>query len=181
VDPACGSGSFLIAAYQYLLDWFTDRYQGAGQRYKRNLTSVSGGPKRLTLAARKRILLNNIYGVDIDPQAVEVAKLSLLLKVIEGETQLAFAIDRLLPDLEQNVRCGNSLVGNDFFGSASLQTLSDDELASVNPFDWAEAFPDAHAADGFDAVGRQPSLAHGRLLRRGFNAVFQTALHFMQG
>ena len=69
----------------------------------------------------KRILLNNIYGVDIDPQAVEVTKLSLLLKVLEGESeqtissQLKMFQERALPDLGNNIKCGNSLIGPDFY------------------------------------------------------------------
>ena len=76
---------------------------------------------RLTTAERKRILLNNIYGVDIDSQAVEVTKLSLLLKVLEGENeetinqQLKMFHERALPDLGSNIKCGNSLIGPDFF------------------------------------------------------------------
>ena len=76
---------------------------------------------RLTTAEKKRILLNNIYGVDIDPQAVEVTKLSLLLKVLEGESdetlskQLKLFQERALPDLGNNIKCGNSLIGPDFY------------------------------------------------------------------
>lgn len=114
VDPACGSGSFLIAAYQFLLDWHVERYLEMKRRPKQ-IYQAERGALRLTLAERKRILLNCIHGVDIDPRAVEVAKLSLLLKVIEGETQMAFAIERLLPDLGQNIQCGNSIVAQDFY------------------------------------------------------------------
>jgi|WetSurMetagenome_2_1015567.scaffolds.fasta_scaffold00020_59 hypothetical protein len=92
VDPACGSGSFLIGAYQCLLDWHRDWYMqndpvkwATGK--KPALVQIHGGDWRLTIDDRKRILLNNIYGVDIDSQAVEVTKLSLLLKVLEGETE----------------------------------------------------------------------------------------------
>ncbi|MEK0338527.1 MAG: hypothetical protein QQN41_13945, partial [Nitrosopumilus sp.] len=80
-----------------------------------------GGDWQLTTTEKKRILLNNIYGVDIDPQAVEVTKLSLLLKVLEGESeetidsQLKFFHERALPDLSQNIKCGNSLIGPDFY------------------------------------------------------------------
>ena len=75
---------------------------------------------RLTTAERKRILLHNIYGVDIDPQAVEVTKLSLLLKVLEEESeenvskQLKLFAERALPSLHHNIRCGNSLVAPDY-------------------------------------------------------------------
>ena len=100
LDPACGSGSFLLRAYQYLLDWHRDRYVemlAAPDAPSRTITKRAaskppvfrsvGGAWWLTTAERKRILLNNIYGVDIDAQAVETTKLSLLLKVLEGESQ----------------------------------------------------------------------------------------------
>lgn len=88
VDPACGSGSFLLGAYQYLLDWHRDRYLEDGpEKHPKELHEGLGGQWRLTMDEKKRILLNNIFGVDIDPQAVEVAKLSLLLKVLEGESE----------------------------------------------------------------------------------------------
>ena len=126
LDPACGSGSFLIGAYQYLLDWHRDRYleDDPEQRARgRNpmLYRNGRGQWRLTAAHRKQILLNNIYGVDIDPQAVEVTKLSLLLKVLEGESdetvsnQLRLFHERALPDLAANIKCGNSLVGSDYY------------------------------------------------------------------
>ena len=141
LDPACGSGSFLIGAYQFLLDWHRDWYIAnlvpvfkeknsvadpavlallpeAAPRGKKNLAQVdlpvykagtSGDATRtrsdwrLTTAEKKRILLNNIYGVDIDQQAVEVTKLSLLLKVLEEENeenidkQLKLFAERALP------------------------------------------------------------------------------------
>jgi hypothetical protein len=85
------------------------------------LFQAAKGDWRLTTTERKRILLNNIFGVDIDPQAVEVTKLSLLLKVLEGENaqtisqQLKFFHERALPDLGNNIKCGNSLIGPDFY------------------------------------------------------------------
>ena len=81
----------------------------------------AGGDWKLTIAERKRILLDNIYGVDIDAQAVETTKLSLLLKVLEGETQQSLQTvfrtfqERALPDLGKNIECGNSLIGPDFY------------------------------------------------------------------
>ncbi len=120
LDPACGSGSFLLGAYQFLLDhyrrWYEEQRPGearAGQGAGRS-TRGRAGDWRLTTAEKKRILLDHIYGVDIDRQAVEVTKLSLLLKVLEGETeetlgqQLSFWRERALPDLGDNIKCGNS-------------------------------------------------------------------------
>ena len=120
LDPACGSGSFLLGAYQYLLDWHQEWYVKDDPKKwatskNPTLYQAQGGDYRLTTAERKRILLNNIYGVDIDSQAVEVTKLSLLLKVLEGETnqtlQSTFIHERALPDLGDNIKCGNSLIG----------------------------------------------------------------------
>ena len=158
VDPACGSGSFLVAAYQRLLDWRLSRYL----EYKRppkQIHQTSTGSWRLTTNERKRILLDNIYGVDIDPQAVEVAKLSLLLKVIEGETQTELAIERLLPDLEDNIKCGNSLISDDYYAVNALPGLeADDDV--VNDFDWRKGFPAVFSNGGFDAViGNPPYLS----------------------
>src|SRR5208337_484778 len=84
---------------------------------------------KLTSAERKRILLSNIFGVDIDPQAVEVTKLSLLLKVLEGESeetianQLRLFHERALPDLAGNIKCGNSLIGPNYYNGHQLNML----------------------------------------------------------
>ena len=152
LDPACGSGSFLIQAYQRLLDWYRDRYvEGGPEKRARGrkpvLNQVAGGEWRLTTAERKRILLNSIFGVDIDPQAVEVTKLSLLLKVLEGESgetlmnQLKLFHERALPDLSGNIRCGNSLIGPDFYEGTFPDFLSEEDRYRINVFDWATEFP----------------------------------------
>ena len=79
LDPACGSGSFLIEAYQKLLDWHRDYYvKHDPHKFPKLIFQAAGGGWKLATAERKRILLNNIYGVDIDAQAVEVTKMSLL-------------------------------------------------------------------------------------------------------
>lgn len=164
VDPACGSGSFLISAYQKLLDWYQEKYsqfKRPGDRNRYLLTGIDG-KTRLRLDVRKRILLDNIFGVDIDSQAVEVTKLSLLLKVIEGELQTAFSVERLLPDLDANIVCGNSLVGSDFYTTETLTTLVPHDDLNINPFDWKSAFPKIAEKRGFDAViGNPPWLMAG--------------------
>ena len=91
LDPACGSGSFLLGAYQYLLDYHHRWYvtNDPEKHSRRRQPPIYQGPTggwRFTTAEKKSILINNIYGVDIDRQAVEVTKLSLLLEVLEGET-----------------------------------------------------------------------------------------------
>lgn len=134
LDPACGSGSFLIGAYQFLLDWHLDQYVNDGpDKWTKGRTPrifhSDKGEWRLTTDERKRILLNNIYGVDIDHQAVEVTKLSLLLKVLEGEDeqsigkQMGLFQERVLPDLFNNIKLGNSLIGPDFYYNRQISFL----------------------------------------------------------
>ncbi len=165
LDPACGSGSFLIGAYQRLLDWHRNWYAAHDPEKLAVgkapvIHRAANGEWRLTTAERKRILTNSIFGVDIDRQAVEVTKLSLLLKVLEGESgetisrQLRFFHERALPDLADNVKCGNSLIGPDFFDGRLEAT--DEERTRVNPFDWQAEFPGVMAAGGFDAVIGNP-------------------------
>jgi hypothetical protein len=163
LDPACGSGSFLLGAYQFLLDWHRDRYVEAGtDKPSKEIFQGRGGMWHLTSAAKKRILLDNIYGVDIDPQAVEVTKLSLLLKVLEGESQqtlerqLLLFHERALPDLASNIKCGNSLIGPDFYDGQQLTLFDEEERYRINVFDWNAEFPDIMKAGGFDAVIGNP-------------------------
>ena len=158
VDPACGSGSFLIGAYQYLLDWHLKYYiKNPTRKTKDNPLSPDGN---LTTAEKKRILLNNIYGVDIDAQAVEVTKLNLLLKALEGETkasidkQLTFFNERVLPNLGDNIKCGNSLIGTDFYDEQP--GLFTDNIKKINAFDWDKAFTEIFKNGGFDAVIGNP-------------------------
>lgn len=164
LDPACGSGSFLLGAYQYLLDWHRDKYVEEGaEKHKKELYKGYGGEWRLTIAERKRILLDNIFGVDIDVQAVEVTKLSLLLKVLEGESgealrrQLKLFQDRALPDLDDNIKCGNSLIGPDFYEHTQGNLfVEEEEQYRINAFDWQTAFPEIMKSGGFDAVIGNP-------------------------
>jgi len=198
LDPACGSGSFLIGAYQRLLDWHRDWYveklvplleEGKTPSSKEVLALLPagytapnkrrekkeanrdqppdfpifegvGGEWKLTTRERRRILLNNIYGVDIDSQAVEVTKLSLHLKVLEGESeetlskQLKLFQERALPDLGQNIKCGNSLIGWDIL--ESNPGMNEEEIERINPFDWEGEFPEIMGRGGFDAVIGNP-------------------------
>jgi len=162
LDMACGSGSFLLGAYQRLLDhclkWYVEHNP---ERHKKAVYKVPGnGHWRLTIGEKKRILTTHIFGVDIDAQAVEVTKLSLLLKVLEGETDqtvgqnMQLFNDRALPNLSDNIKCGNSLIGPDYFTG---RLISDsEEMKRVNPFDWKRGFPDAMKAGGFDCIIGNP-------------------------
>ncbi len=172
LDPACGSGSFLLGAYQYLLDyhlnWYLTRHSKKGNVAQgfspapKEIYQGRGGQWYLTIQEKKRILLNNIYGVDIDPQAVEVTKLSLLLKVLEGENQdtlerqMRLFRERALPDLGSNIKCGNSLIGPDFYQGKQMNFLDNEEIYRINAFDWEKEFSDIMKQGGFDAVIGNP-------------------------
>ncbi|MCX5856168.1 MAG: Eco57I restriction-modification methylase domain-containing protein, partial [Deltaproteobacteria bacterium] len=199
LDPACGSGSFLIGAYQYLLDWHLEWYtRNLAPVFNQNVaftdpkvqvllpeplpkkkkllniaeppiyrTGHSDGIKlldrtrsdwELSTSEKKRILINNIFGVDIDRQAVEVTKLSLLLKILEGEKeenldkQLRISEERTLPSLDHNIKCGNSLIGWDIM----TPEMPAERIKEIKPFDWDTEFADIMKAGGFDAVIGNP-------------------------
>ncbi len=164
LDPACGSGSFLVGALQFLLDWHRDYYVEHGTSKQKEIYEGPGGQWFLTAAKKKEILLNNIHGVDIDSQAVEVTKLSLLLKVLENENretierQLRLLHERALPDLGNNIKCGNSLIGPDFYDNKQLSLLDEEEQYRINAFDWKAEFPEIFKGKnpGFDAVIGNP-------------------------
>jgi len=162
LDMACGSGSFLLGAYQCLLDYCFKWYiEHKPETFKKAVyKDPRGGEWRLTIEEKKRILTTHIFGVDIDAQAVEVSKLSLLLKVLEGETDQSLSLsqlpfgDRALPNLADNIKCGNSLIGPDYFTGRLI--ADPEEMKRVNPFDWSQGFPEAIKAGGFDCVIGNP-------------------------
>jgi len=163
LDPACGSGSFLIGAYTCLLNHHRDWYiKDGSQKHTKEIYQGSGGQWLLTTQEKKRILLNNIYGVDIDSQAVEVTKLSLLLKVLEDESEetlgknLKLFRERALPDLGNNIKCGNSLIGPDFYQNQQLTLLGEEDRYRINVFDWNSEFSAIMKSGGFDAVIGNP-------------------------
>ena len=151
LDPACGSGSFLIGAYDYLLHYHLEWYlKNKGRREKALSAGIvyeAGADKyRLSAEMKSKILVNNIFGVDIDPQAVEVTKLSLLLKVLEDENleyrEQLFKTEQmhLLPDLSGNIKCGNSLIGKDYYEDKNMDLFGAAEMRKVNVFEWEKEF-----------------------------------------
>ncbi len=180
LDPSCGSGSFLLGVYSYLLDWHLKWYiQHEPEKHRKQIFKTEGRDWRLTTAEKRRILINNVYGVDIDSQAVEVTKLSLLLKVLEGENkeslqELLFGRVRALPDLGRNIKCGNSLIGSDYFVGQLIP--NEDEQRRVNPFDWKIEFPEImRASGGFDVVlGNPPYVFSRELLTTSDKQYFAT-------
>ncbi len=161
LDPACGSGSFLIRVFERVCEHWLEWLTANPKARKKNLcwTEDATGDVHLTAALKRRILTANIYGVDLDPGAVEVTQLSLYLKMLEGENRNTLARERelfsgedeppLLPPLANNIKCGNSLIASDF-------SLDPDELVRVRAFDWHVQFPTITKEGGFDAVVGNP-------------------------
>ena len=163
VDPACGSGSFLLGAYKYLLDYHIEYYAKYGnKKFKGSKEDVIDENGNLLLRVKKQILINNIFGVDIDSNAVEVAKLSLLLKCMEGETPASIMneqslwSERALPSLDNNIKCGNSLIGSDFYHSQDMLNIDAETQYKINCFDWESEFKEIFSNGGFDIVIGNP-------------------------
>ncbi len=157
IDPSCGSGSFLLGAYQYLLTFHLDYYIDLKNKGE-NVPELTP-ENNLTTQTKKEILINNIFGVDIDMQAVEVSKLSLLIKCLEGETSATIENiiqndkSKVLPSLENNILCGNSLISSDFDGVF----MSKKEERKINIFDWEIGFSSIFKKNkGFDVVIGNP-------------------------
>jgi len=158
-DIACGSGSFLITVYERLIDHHKKWYQQNPEQAKKDGCIFYEGAYRLSLQQKQKILLNNIYGVDLDQQAVEVTQLSLYLKLLEDETT-ATANDtwvmfneKLLPDLNKNIINGNSLIGTDIIDG---NLFSYEEEKKLNPMNFEVVFPEVMKAGGFDAIVGNP-------------------------
>ena len=126
VDPACGSGAFLITAFEYLLNY---------NNYLNDKIFDLTGTKDLFSDTTKEILQNNIFGVDLNKESVEITKLSLWLKTANKNKTLA--------TLENNIKCGNSLI-------------DDVEIAGELAFDWEKEFPQVFENGGFDVVVGNP-------------------------
>jgi type I restriction-modification system DNA methylase subunit len=143
-DIACGSGSFLIEVFETLLRYHAKFYSANLNKAKKGDCVKRNDGLHLSLKKKQEILRNNIFGVDIDRQAVEVAQLSLYLKLLEDETIGSAAEFQnefhytLLPPLTENVICGNSLIDWDI---ADGGKLSEEEVKKLNPMDFAQRFP----------------------------------------
>ena len=168
-DIACGSGSFLLGVFDLLLTYHGHYYNDNPKKARKGDCITRDGKLYLSLRKKREILLNNIYGVDIDTQAVEVCQLSLYLKLLQEETtgsthqyQLEFAhiaqMKKLLPDLSKNIVCGNSLVGRD----VSDGQLFDREERRLNPMDFKDAFPEVMRQGGFTGIVGNPPYVFAR-------------------
>ena len=159
-DIACGSGSFLLGVYDLLLTYHGNWYNQNPGKAKKGDCITHDGRLYLSLGKKREILVNNIYGVDIDAQAVEVCQLSLYLKLLKEETPasarqclLDFGQKALLPSLNKNIVCGNSLIGTDILDG---QLFASEEERKINPMNFEDAFPDVFKGGGFDAIVGNP-------------------------
>lgn len=125
-DPACGSGAFLNEALNFLM---------TEHRYLDELESKLFGGGLVFQEVRNHILEHNLFGVDINPESVEIARLSLWLRTAEPH--------RKLSNLNENVKCGNSLI-------------DDVSVAGDRAFVWADEFPQVFKKGGFDVVIGNP-------------------------
>ena len=155
IDPACGSGAFLITTLKYLLgEW------GNIQELRRRVTGDN--QTREEDAVIRDVLRNNLYGVDINPASVEITQLALWLHTARG--------DRPLSSLDAHIKDGNSLIDGRFWlGQIDLDLDDAEERDRINTFDWRERFPDAFPADGpqgFDVVLGNPPYVKLQNLRK---------------
>ncbi len=135
LDPACGSGAFLIVALKMLERVFADTLAAA---YRAGAVASLPDDAAIT----QMILANDLFGVDINPASVEITKLSLWL-----HTALP---NKPLSGLDATIRCGNSLVDRRFYNKRTI--LDEDERDRINVFDWEGDF----SAGSFDAVIGNP-------------------------
>jgi len=169
LDPACGSGSFLIRAYEEMLRFYRSQkntkipspLKGEGKGEGETPTKLSTQQlikheeqePILTIEEKSKILQEHIFGVDIDEQAVEVTKLSLMLKMLEGEFGIIPGRN-ILPMLDKNIRCGNSLISGD---TLELKKYFGDDWYKVKAFNWKDAFRKIMVDEGgFDVVIGNP-------------------------
>jgi hypothetical protein len=160
LDPACGSGSFLIGAFQYLIDYHVKWYLAHPEQevrhahpsldFMREVHTEPDGAKRLSVYRKAKILRNNLFGVDIDPQAVEITMMSLYLKALEGEKSQLPPKQHILPELKYNIQCGNSLIGPDIYDQGVL--FAEDERDRINAFDWSAVAPVSPPAIGDEDI-----------------------------
>lgn len=172
-DLCCGSGIFLLSAYDLLLEHYQSWYSmhGYAEDAETPIYEVAQGVWRLTFAERRRILLAHIRGVDIDANATEIARLSLLLKLVESEDRAdldAFVAESgtaALPSLDAIIRSGNSLVSYEEWAAFRPDQGRPDTL---HPFSWSREFPKSHAAGGFDVIVGNPPYTRIQVMQRYF-------------
>lgn len=161
LDPACGSGVFLVSLYDYIATQIETNIEEKQDILPDKYTYEKDGKKYLNLDGRKLIINQCLYGVDINQECVEVAKLSLSLKVIDGYEPCDFNNAglygvQILQGVGVNIKCGNSLVEPDILRSVPEIAGNIEEVTATNVFDYRTAFRDVFANGGFDYVIGNP-------------------------
>ena len=146
LDPACGSGSFLIRAFKEICDVIENKLKKGEEGSKILFKKPKEKLEQLNFGQKIEVLRNCIFGVDLDEKAVELAQLNLLLKCLEGESRELK--NRKLPNLLENIKCGNSLI--------------DDPKVSDRAFKWQVEFKDVMNSGGFDVVVGNPPYIFAR-------------------
>jgi hypothetical protein len=162
-DICCGSGTFLLSAYEMLLDHYLAWYSANNMAdyVGRTIFEATAGQWRLTFEEKRRILLSHVRGVDIDSNAVEVSRFSLLLKLLEDETVGSLRdycnehLSQALPSLDGVIRCGNSLASRTEWSTA-IGPMPAPLAEKINPFSWAAEFLAEMGRGGFDVIVGNP-------------------------
>jgi type I restriction-modification system DNA methylase subunit len=161
-DICCGSGTFLITVYDFLLKSTIECFIAEENDDQELIYKLSDNTFGLTLKAKRKVIEESIHGVDINPYATEVTEFSLLLKLLEGESEASIDhfisqyATKVLPSLENNIKCGNSLVDEKFFEFMPESMEDDYMLFRVKPFEWKKEFPFLRQTQGFDAIVGNP-------------------------
>ncbi|XQW84262.1 Eco57I restriction-modification methylase domain-containing protein [Thalassotalea piscium] len=161
-DICCGSGTFLLQAYEYLINKTLEAFIEAGDFDSDDIAHLGDGEYELSLEGKINVILNNIYGVDINPYAVEVASFGLCVKILEGESPesieyyVAKSKNRVLPNLAENLKTGNSLIDDTYFIFQPDAADDLDLISKIAPFNWKEEFPTVFEQGGFDAIVGNP-------------------------
>ena len=179
LDPACGSGSFLLGAYKYLLNYHKEYFlKNKTKKYMGSRYEIIDESGNLALWVRKQILINNIFGVDIDSNAVEVAKLSLLLKSFEDSFNVneygqgSLLNEKILPSLENNIKSGNSLINSNFNSEGERLFASDEDTQyKIKCFSWEKEFSSVIKKGGFDIIIGNPPYVKEYTDRESFENV----------
>jgi len=115
-DIACGSGSFLVSAYRYLIQYYENNlfeYFSVEYLLENGIIFESNNSYFLTMKTKKEILESSIFGGDIDNQATEITKMNLYLTMLE-QNYIDDSVRPILPSLETNIYCANSVINTDY-------------------------------------------------------------------
>ena len=166
LDPACGSGSFLIRAFKELEEYYQRLKKEAWEKRQNALAKVYEDQaqfsfdegslenrRELNVFDKRKLVLDHLFGVDLDEQAVEVTRLSLMLKMLEGEHGIIPG-RAVLPTLDHNIKCGNSLISGDVL---KLQSFFEEDWIKTKEFDWKARFRKiVEEEKGFDIIIGNP-------------------------